>query len=461
MNPTAELLEPEVRELIATSQFGELRDALATLAPADLADLVRELEAEVGVVVFRLLRRDAAAETLAELEPEHQQALIVALGDGKAVRVLEEMGPDDRAALLDELPGEVAERLILQLSPENRRITQQILNYAEESVGRLATPDYVRLRADWTIAQSLEHIRKHGRDAETIHWVFVIDRDGRLIDDLHIRTLLLADPQQTVESLMDGKFVALEATADQEEAVRVMNRYDRTALPVVDSRGHLIGIVTVDDIADVAEEEFTEDVQKLGGMEALDAPYMTTGFLEMLRKRGGWLSGLLAMQVLTIFVMSAFEAQLERAVILALFVPLIISSGGNTGTQAASLLTRALALREVAPSDWSVVARRELLTGLCLGSVLGVLAWGVVVLLHVAGVAEHEHAVRVGFAVGTAIVGIVIWGAVIGAMLPLGLARAGLDPATSSAPLVATLMDVSGLAIYFLVAALMLRGTVL
>ncbi len=461
MNPTAMLLEPEVRELIAGRRFAELRDSLESVAPADVAELVSDLLSEESVVVFRLLHRDAAGEVLAELDGEHQQGLIEALGDARAVRVLEEMDADDRAALLDELPESAATRLINQLSEENRRVTQRILNYAEDSVGRLATPDYVRVRSDWTLAHAIEHLRRKGRDAETINWVFVVDHAGKLIDDLHLRQLLLADPEATVASVMDGAFVALEASEDREEAVRMMSRYDRTALPVIDSRGYLIGIVTADDIADVAEEEFTEDVHKLGGLEALDQPYMTTRFAAMLKKRGGWLAALLVMQVLTIFVMSSFDEQLERAVILAVFVPLIISSGGNTGTQAASLLTRALALREVSPSDWWRIVRKELATGLCLGSVLGVLGMSVVVVLDQLGIAQHEHAPRVGFVVGTTIVAIVMWGTLIGSLLPLLLDKLGLDPATSSSPLVATLMDVSGLAIYFAVAMLFLRGTVL
>ena len=240
-----------------------------------------------------------------------------------------------------------------------------------------------------------------------------------------------------------------------------MARYDRTALPVVDGRGLLVGIVTADDVADVAEEEFTEDIQKLGGMEALDSPYMSAGFREMIKKRGGWLAGLFLLQLATIGVMTLFDEQLNKAVVLALFVPLIISSGGNTGTQAASLLVRALALEEVAFRDCWRVLRKELMTGLVLGSVLGGLGLLTVVGLNAAGVAETEHAWRLAFVVGTAVVGIVIWGTLIGSLFPILLHRIGVDPATSSSPLVATLMDVSGLTIYFVVAVIVLRGTLL
>ncbi|MEL6739920.1 MAG: magnesium transporter, partial [Planctomycetota bacterium] len=322
-------------------------------------------------------------------------------------------------------------------------------------------PDYVRVRPEWTVRRALEHIRQWGRDAETVHWVYVVDADRKLIDDLHIRRFLLADLDTTVEQLMDDEFVALHATDDREDAVRAMARYDRTALPVIDSLGLLVGIVTVDDVADVAEAEFTEDVHKLGGLEALDEPYMTTRFVAMVKKRGVWLVGLFALQLCTIFAMRIFEDELAKAVVLALFVPLIISSGGNTGTQAASLLVRALALNEVRFADWWAVARKELLTGLVLGSALGVLGLVTVVLLGTTGLVETEYLVRLGFVVGTSVVGIVIWGTLIGSLLPMLLDRMGLDPATSSSPLVATLMDVSGLTIYFAVALLLLRGTLL
>lgn len=461
MNATSQLLEPEVLDLIGQRKFSELRSALEALAPADIADLISDLEQEQALVVFRLLYRDAAAETLAHLEPEKQQELIDALGDAKAVRLLEEMDPDDRAALFDELPVEVSLRLINCLSPENRRITQAILNYPEESVGRLATPDYVRVRPEWTVAHALEHIRKYGQDAETVHWIFVVDEHGRLIDDLHIRQILLADPEQTVESMMDQRFIALSANDDREEAVKLMSRYDRTALPVLDTRGHLIGIVTVDDIADVAELEATEDVHKLGGLEALDEPYLSTGLVRMLRKRSVWLAVLLIMQVGTIGVMSHFEGQLEKAIVLTLFVPMIISCGGNTGSQAASMVIRALALDEITPVDWWRIVRKELMTGLAMGVLLGSLGVGITLLLHGIGMAKSTMPLDVGLTVGIAILCIIVWGTLIGSLLPLILSVLKQDPAASSTPLVATLMDVSGLMIYFAVAIAFLSGTLL
>lgn len=461
MNSTVQLLEPEIREAIEDRRFAELRTALRGFDPPDIGELLTELDAPEAAIVFRLLYREEAAEAFTHLDPDRQEELVEHLGDERTLRLLEELHPDDRVAFLDELPAEAASRLIARLSPENRRITQQILNYPEESVGRLMTPDYVRVRMGWTVAQAIDHIRKHGRDAETINWVFVVGDHLKLLDELPIRRLLLAEADETIESLCDGRVLSLAATDDREEAVRVMGKYDRTALPVVDTAGSLLGIVTFDDVADVAEEEATEDIHKLGGIEALDQPYMQTGFFEMIRKRGGWLCALFVFQVLTIGVMSHFESALERAVVLMAFVPLIISSGGNTGTQAASLLIRALALEEVELSDWWQIVRREVAVGITLGATLGLLGWTLVLTLHALGVTHTEYASLVGLAVGVAVLSIVLWGVLLGSLLPLLLHRMGLDPAAISSPLVATLMDVSGLVIYFGVATVVLSGTLL
>lgn len=457
----SQLLEPELQRLISEQAFRELRDALSVLEPADIADMIETLPPESGVVAFRVLPREISSEVFAELETPNQESLLEELGAERSARVIESMDPDDRAALLDELPVEVATQLIRRFSPTNRMVTRAILGYPNESVGRLLTPDYVRVRKEWTTERALEQVRKYGKQAETIDWIFVIDHEGKLIDDIHIRDFLLADPGSPVTDLMDNEFIALFASDDREEAVRIMNRYDRTALPVVDSLGLLVGIVTADDIADVAEEEFTEDVQKLAGMEALDAPYMSSPVLSMFKKRGGWLAGLFLMQIFTISIMGFFDEQLNKAVVLALFVPMIIASGGNTGTQAASLLVRAIAVEEVTLKSWWAIMRKELLTGLLLGFALGLIGIGVVWILALTPMVENLHLWPLSITVGGAVFAIVIWGSLIGSMFPLFLQRLGMDPAASSAPLVATLMDVSGLTIYFVVAMALLRGTIL
>jgi magnesium transporter len=453
VNPTTSLLQPEIQELLREHRYRELRESISSVPPADIADIISELPLDEAAVCFRLLPRDRAGDVFADLDADRQEELIDQLGELRSRQAIEALDPDDRARVLEELPTEVAQRLIASLSPESRRETQAILGYPAEAVGRLMTPDYVRVRPEWTVHRALDHLRRHGRDAETIHWVYVVDASYVLVDDLHIRALLLADPDDLISELMDSAFQALSATDDREEAVRAMNRYDRTALPVIDSRGVLLGIVTHDDVADVAEEETTEDIQKQSGMEALNAPYMQVSLGEMLKKRGVWLCGLLLLQVLTIGVLDYFESRLAQATVLVAFIPLIISSGGNTGTQAAGLLIRAISIGEITPSDWVTILRKELLTGVGLGAALGGLAFVLVVTLNALGIATTDlPAARIALAVSLAIVGIVLWGVTIGSMFPLILERVGLDPASISSPLVATLMDVSGLVIYLGVA---------
>jgi magnesium transporter len=350
----------------------------------------------------------------------------------------------------------------MTLSPADLAEARQLLGYPEESVGRLMTPDFVRVRATVTVGEALAHIRRYGRNAETLDVIYVIDTGGRLIDDLPLRVFLLADPQAPVEAIMDHTYVALRATDDREEAVRAMERYDRVALPVVDSEGALLGIVTVDDVLDVAEEEATEDFQRLGGLEALDLPYMQTGFLAMVKKRAGWLAALFLGEMLTATAMGRFEDEIARAVVLALFVPLIISSGGNSGSQATSLLIRAMALREVGLRDWWRVFARELPTGLLLGAILGCIGLVRILVWQFTGWTDYgEFYFRVAATVLLSLIGVVAFGTLAGSLLPFALRRLGFDPASASAPFVATLVDVTGLVIYFSVASLVLRGTLL
>lgn len=456
MNPTVELISPEIAELIRERRLAELRRALEGLDRADVAEVLQALEPDEAAVAFRILPRDEAAEVFAYLEPDDQELIIGKLGAEGALRVVEAMSPDDRAALLDELPAEVATRLLAALGPEDRAVTEAILGYPPESVGRLMTPDYVKVRPEWTIGRALEQVRLYGRDAETVAWVFVVDDQKRLIDDIHISRLLLAEPRATIASLMDHHPVSLLATADREEAVRAMNRYDRTALPVLDSRGTLLGIVTSDDVADVAEIEATEDIQRLAGMAALDESYASAGFRQMLMKRGPWLAALFVGQSLTVLILSGFTERLEKVIALTLFIPLIIACGGNSGTQTAALLVRALALREVEPRDWLMVLRRELATGAALGAGLALVGLAAMGVWWAIGVLHGDHLGRIVAAVTVAILAVVVWGAVLGSALPLLLRRFGLDPAASSSPLVATLMDASGMLVYFAVAVAIL-----
>ena len=455
------LVAPEIGELLAQRRFDQLRAALLEFEPADIAELVDNLEQDQAALVFRLLPRDLATDVFSYLDSDQQQNLIAHLGTERVAALINELDPDDRTALLEEMPAEVAQRLIALLTPAERSVTQSILGYPEESVGRLMTPDYVRVKPEWTIAHAMDHIRRYGRDAETVNVIYVVDEVGALIDDLRIRQFLLADPQQTVESIMDRKVRALAATDDREEAVRQMQHYDRVALPVVDSRGILVGIVTADDVADVAEEEATEDIQKMGGMEALDVPYLDTGFVPLLRKRGGWLSVLFLGEMLTATAMGYFEGEISKAVVLALFIPLIISSGGNAGSQACSLIIRAMALGEIKLGEWMRVLLREVASGLALGALLGAIGVARIVFWPARAKLYGEHYLLVAATVSISLIGVVTFGTIAGSMLPFILRRLGFDPAAASAPFVATLVDVTGLVIYYSVAALMLHGTLL
>ena len=323
------------------------------------------------------------------------------------------------------------------------------------------TPDFVSVRKEWTLRHVLDHVRAHGRDSETLNVIYVVNGNNRLIDDLRIREILLAPLHAVVSDLCDNRFVSLNATDDKKEAVKVFRQYDRTVLPVIDSHGRLVGIVTLDDVLDVAEEEATREIQKFGGLEALDEPYMSTPLLEMIRKRATWLVILFVGEMLTATAMGYFEHEISRAVVLALFVPLIISSGGNSGSQAATLIIRALALGEVKLRDWWRVMRREVLSGLLLGLILGTIGFLRIALWSAFSSLYGEHWMLVGLTVSCSLLGIVLWGTITGSMLPFILKWLGMDPATSSAPFVATLVDVTGLIIYFSVALVILHGTLL
>jgi magnesium transporter len=451
----------EIAPLIRARDFGRLRDILRNRPPSDIASVLANISLDERVLVFRILPRTTAAETFAYLSVDEQNALLKAMASEEAGALLNNMAPDDRTTLLEELPAEATRQLLALLTPEERAEAVRLLGYPEGSIGRLMTPHYVRVKEDWTVTQVLDHIRRHGRDSETLNVIYVVDDKGMLIDDIRIRELLLTATANTVSSLMDRRFVALKATDDQETAVRVFRAEDRSALPVTDSAGVLIGIVTVDDVLDVAEQEATEDIQRLGGSEALDEPYMDISFRKMVQKRAGWLTALFLGEMLTATAMGFFEKEIARAVVLALFVPLIISSGGNSGSQASTLVIRALALGEVTLADWWKVMRREIGAGLALGGILGTIGFVRITVWSAFSTIYGEHWGLVATTVALALVGVVLWGTLVGSLLPFLLRRLGFDPAASSAPFVATLVDVTGLVIYFSVGLLVLRGTVL
>ena len=453
---TTELSPPDIVAALEKRDFASLRRTIAQYYPTDVAEVIEELEEEQRAILFRLLPKDRAAETFEHLMPETQEGLLKALGHRRVATILNDMSPDDRTALLEELPAAVTRQLLALLSPDERKIAVQLLGYPEDSIGRLMTPDVLAVGPDWTVRQTLDHIRRHGEDSETINVISVVDDQGQLIDDLRIRRLLLADPEARISDLADGQFVALKATDDQEEAVRVFSEYDRVAFPVIDSTGNLLGIVTVDDVLDVAEEEATEDIQKIGGMQALEQPYMQTSFATLFRKRAVWLILLFLGQLLTLNAINHFSDQIANAIFLIVFVPLVISSGGNSGSQAATLVVRAMALDEVNLRDWWKVLRREIVFGMTLGLILAAIGTGRVWLGSSMGENFGESWGVVAIIVGTSLIGVVIWGVLIGSMLPFILRGLGADPATSSTPFVATIVDVTGLILYLAVATFIL-----
>ena len=366
--------------------------------------------------------------------------------------------PDEQVALLEEIPGNLAQNVLNSMKPEDQHQVKILLGYPKESIGRLMTPRYVRVKSDWTIKRSIEHIRKYGDIAETLNVIYVVDEKEKLIDDLRLTQLILNDPEVTIGDIMDHNFEALFAYDDQEEAVKALSKYDRIALPVVDSDGVLLGIVTVDDVMDVAEEEATEDMQKMAAIDALDDYYSQTPVIKMVRKRLGWLIVLFVGQILTALTMSGYEEVLKQVVLLSYFVPLLISSGGNSGAQAATLIIRAMATDDIKMDGWLRVLGRELSSGLMLGGMLGLLGFGTLILWDViGGNAVTMDVILQATVVGLSLLLIVLLGNIIGAMLPFLLSKIGLDPAVTSAPFVATLVDVTGIIIYFSIAVLLLQ----
>ncbi|HPR87770.1 MAG TPA: magnesium transporter [bacterium] len=459
----ANLLKPEIQEFITNRDLKTLRTLLDDWLPQEIAMLIDGLSAPEDIVVFRLLERDTAARVFELLPYDKQEDLLKALARDQAflAKLLSDLSPDDRTALLGELPGEITQQLLGMLDEKDRKVATTLLGYPPESIGRLMTTEYIAVREEWPLQRVFNHIRRTGRDAETLNVIYVVDKKGQLIDDLHIRLILLADPKSKIADIMDRHFVALRAMDDRESAVQVFREYDRTALPVIDSNGILIGIVTVDDVLDVMQEEVTEDIQKIGGSEALDEPYLRIALPTMIQKRARWLVALFLGEMLTASAMGYFEAEIARAVVLALFIPLIISSGGNSGSQAATLVIRAMAIGEVRLSDWWRVMHREILSGLSLGLILGTIGLIRVTIwqhfFHLYG----PHWFLIALTVGLSLIGVVLWGTLAGSMLPFLLRKLGTDPAASSAPFVATLVDVTGLVIYFSMAALILGGILL
>lgn len=455
-----EALLEKFQTLTDEKNYRELSVYLDDQLITDIAELIHEDPDEADVIINNLsITRAAAAFRI--LDFPLQEDVIRTLSAAKIAELMNELPADDRTAFLQELPSEAVKELIKLLDPEERRITLSLLGYKENSVGRIMTPDYIAVREEWTVKRVLDYIREYGKDSETIDVIYVIDEKGHLLDDFRIREFLLVSTDTVVHTLMDDRFVSLHANDDQEEAIQVFRMENRVALPVVDDQGILLGIVTIDDMLWIANEEHTEDIQKIGGTEALDEPYLDMPLLKLVKKRVGWLVVLFIGEMLTATAMGFFEDEIAKAVVLALFVPLIISSGGNSGSQASTLIIQAMALGEITVTDWWRVMRREILSGLLLGGVLGCIGFIRILLWNTLFHTYGTHTVLIGATVGISLVGVVLWGTLSGSMLPLVLKKCGADPATSSAPFVATLVDVTGLLIYFSVAYTLMRGILL
>jgi magnesium transporter len=447
--------------LIHTRNLTRLRDELVRWRPRELAEALAGLLADDQVIAFRILPRRLAAAVFEYMPSNAQRALVKAMGQEEIAALLNQMSPDDRTLLLSELPANVTKHLLALLTPTERAEAVTLLGYEPGTVGRLMTPHYIAVKEDWTVQQVLDYVREHGQDSETLNVIYVVDDAGVLIDDIRMREFLVVATTKRVLDLMDRRFVALKATDTQTSAVEVFRREDRTALPVTDTTGVLIGIVTVDDVLDIAEEAATREFQLFGGSEALDGPYLAISPTRMVRKRAGWLVVLFLGEMLTATAMGFFEKEIARAVVLALFVPLIISSGGNSGSQASTLVIRALAVGDLKLADLFRVIRRELVSGLALGCILGAIGFLRISIWSAFSNLYGPHWLLVALTVAFSLVGVVLWGSLVGSSLPFVLRRLGFDPATSSAPFVATLVDVTGLVIYFSIGFVVLRGTLL
>lgn len=454
-------LQQQFEEIIITDNKLGIQDFLNHQNISDVATLIYD-NADYEAQIIGHLSVHRAASVFKILEPAEQKRIINSLPSFKTAELLNELPADDRTAFLEELPKAAVRDLIKLLDPDERKITLELLGYPENSVGRLMTPDYVYVNESNTVTEVLNIIRNVGKNSETIDVIYVIDKEGELLDDIRIREFILAKPDTLVSELMDGRYIKLRVTDDQEQAAEAFKMNNRVALPVTDNNNVLLGIVTIDDVLWIAEEEFSEDIQKIGGTEALDEPYLDMPFWKLIRKRAPWLVILFVGELFTASAMSFFEGIIAKVAVLTMLIPLIISSGGNSGSQASTLVIQAMAKGEITVAEWLRIFRRELKTGLVLGGILGLVGflrtymWSFIE-PHLYGI----YTLRLALVTAFAVLGVVLWGTLSGSMLPIFLKRLKLDPATSSAPFVATLVDVTGIIIYFSVAYLFLKGTLL
>jgi magnesium transporter len=432
------------------------------LHPADIAEQLSDLKGKELYTGFASFPLDLRLEIFSFFDSVVQYNLLKQLSEYELTELLNNLKPDLRNDLFSKLPDELIKYLINLLNEREKQMALELIGYREDSIARLMTPMYVQVRLEYTVSEVFRHIKLFGRKAETLNFVYVVDENNILIDDLKIGQLLLADEDTKISDLVDYNFASIKASTPMEEAFEIFQKYDRSALPIVTDRGVLVGIVTFDDVLDRIEDRDTEDIHRFGGMDELDLAYTKTPLLQLVQKRAGWLIILFLSEMLTASAMSYYDGEIEKAVVLALFVPLIISSGGNSGSQAASLIIRAMALGELKLRDWWYVMKREISSGIILGTILGSIGFVRILIWQQLGIYDYgEYWLYIGLSVSVSLLFIVLWGTLSGSFIPFVLRKLGMDPATASAPFVATLVDVSGLIIYFSIAAFFLNGKLL
>ncbi len=438
-----------LQSLIENRQWGKLREELSSWPVADIGEFLFELDKADQVLVFRLLPRHISSEVFTFLKKEQRNALLAALSDEETRSLLHNMEPDDRADLFEELPGRVTQKLLNLLSPQELEKTRELMGYPEESIGRIMTPNYVAVRPGWTLRQGLEQIRAKGKeDSETLNVIYVTDSNWKLLDALELQRFIFNSPDTSIEKIMDNSYVSLSAFEDREEAVHVMSKYDLSALPVVDSEGVLLGVVTFDDVMDVAEEEATEDFHKGAAVAPLKNSYYETGIAELYKKRIGWLIILVLVNLISLEILAAYQEILASTIALTFFIPLLIGSGGNAGAQSATLMVRALGTGDIELSQWAVTLVKELSVGAGLGITMGVAG---------AALGLLRGGTEIALIVCLTMVTIVMVANIIGVMLPFLLTRLNLDPAVASNPLIMSITDAAGLLIYLSISTWLLK----
>nr|WP_297162093.1 magnesium transporter [uncultured Dysgonomonas sp.] len=445
----------QTQSLIKSGDKKKLRVYLDSLNISIIEDLIDELP-DYAPLIIDTMSVNRAVNVFRILDVPTQERIIKKLPKLKVSEIMRGLPPDDQTAFLGELRDEeLSQQLLSLLSPEDKKEVSTLLAYPEDSVGRLMTPDYLAINKNYTVQETLDTIRRKGKNSETIDVIYILDDNGILLDDLRIRDLLVVDPQTPIADLMDDRLISLNAEDPQEEAIKVFKMNNRVALPVIASDRTLLGIVTIDDVLWLADEEYSEDMQRFGASGTLDEPYLDVPLYKLVWKRAGWLIVLFIGELLTASVMQYYEDQLAKVIVLAMFLPLMISSGGNSGSQASTLIIQAMAVGDVQLSHWWRVFRREIISGISLGIILGIIGFVRIYVWHF--IFPHlygDHWILVATTVSLSLVGIVLWGSLIGSMLPFILRRLGADPATSSAPFVATIVDVTGLMIYLTIASI-------